>query len=87
MGPAGAHGHSLDEVLSEVELFEIASGATRHVVAADAGFRYRGSALPGDGAYPSAVVGSMTAFTSATLSAGKPPWRACSRTMASLGAM
>jgi hypothetical protein len=36
---------------------------------------------------PSAVVGSMMVLTSETLLAGKPPFWACSRTMASLGAM
>lgn len=35
----------------------------------------------------SEVVGSMTRRTCATLLAGKPPWRACSRTICSLGAM
>src|SRR5579885_3081492 len=35
----------------------------------------------------SAVVGSITVFTSATRFAGNPPWRACSRTMLSFGAM
>jgi len=33
------------------------------------------------------VVGSMTRRTCTTLLAGKPPWRACSRTISSLGAM
>ena len=37
--------------------------------------------------HPSAVVGSITLLTSDTLFAGKPPCAACSRTIASLGAM
>ncbi len=40
-----------------------------------------------DRRYRSAVVGSMIALTSATELAGKPPWRACSRTSSSFGAM
>ena len=35
----------------------------------------------------SAVVGLITAVTAETRLAGKPPWRACSRTISSLGAM
>jgi UDP-N-acetylmuramate dehydrogenase len=46
---AGAHGHSLDEVLERVELFELADDRVTTVPAAQAGFRYRGSGF-GDAA-------------------------------------
>lgn len=48
--------------------------------------RRAGRAPAGPRGY-SAVVGSIRVRTSDTLLAGKPPWRACSRTMASSGAM
>ncbi|HYU58155.1 MAG TPA: UDP-N-acetylmuramate dehydrogenase [Actinomycetota bacterium] len=53
---AGAHGHSLDEVLEHVEVFEMASGAGRSIAAGDAGFRYRGSSLPEDAVVVAATV-------------------------------
>jgi UDP-N-acetylmuramate dehydrogenase len=46
---AGAHGHSMDEVLETIEMFELASGATRSVPAREAGFGYRSSRLPDPG--------------------------------------
>ena len=46
---AGAHGHSLDEVVEEVELFDIADERVRVVPVEDADFRYRDSGLPDRG--------------------------------------
>jgi UDP-N-acetylmuramate dehydrogenase len=43
---AGAHGHSLDEVLESVEVFVTDEDRIRVLPAAEAGFRYRGSTLP-----------------------------------------
>lgn len=43
---AGAHGHSLDEVLESIEVFSLDDVETRTVPAAEAGFGYRRSALP-----------------------------------------
>jgi UDP-N-acetylmuramate dehydrogenase len=43
---AGAHGHSLDEVLESVELFLLGEGRTKVVPSEQAGFRYRHSELP-----------------------------------------
>ncbi|MDQ4005179.1 MAG: UDP-N-acetylmuramate dehydrogenase [Actinomycetota bacterium] len=45
---AGAHGHSLDEVVDTVELFDMGDERVRSVDADQAGFRYRGSGFPGD---------------------------------------
>ncbi len=53
---AGAHGHSLDEVVEQVEVFLLGAGETRIVPAADAGFVYRNSTLPGDGVVVAATV-------------------------------
>ena len=53
---AGAHGHSLDEVVDQVEVFLLGAGETRIVPAADAGFVYRNSTLPGDGVVVAATV-------------------------------
>jgi UDP-N-acetylmuramate dehydrogenase len=53
---AGAHGHSLDEVLEQIEVFSVPSGSTTAVPARDAGFRYRGSSLPEDGVVVAATV-------------------------------
>jgi UDP-N-acetylmuramate dehydrogenase len=53
---AGAHGHSVDEVVESIELFSLGDGARRTVPARDAGFVYRRSALPED-----AVVVAATA--------------------------
>ena len=49
---AGAHGHSLDEVLDSIEVFDIARAEGRAISASEAGFSYRSSALPD----PSVVV-------------------------------
>jgi UDP-N-acetylmuramate dehydrogenase len=43
---AGAHGHSLDEVLERVEVFALDRGTARDVPSAEAGFGYRASRLP-----------------------------------------
>jgi UDP-N-acetylmuramate dehydrogenase len=43
---AGAHGHSLDEVLESTEVFLVEEDRLRVVAAAEAGFQYRDSALP-----------------------------------------
>lgn len=53
---AGAHGHSLDEVVQQVEVFSLRDGSTRAVPAGEAGFRYRGSSLPDDGVVVAATV-------------------------------
>jgi UDP-N-acetylmuramate dehydrogenase len=53
---AGAHGHSLDEVVEQVEMFSLRSGSARTVPAGEAGFRYRGSALPEDAVVVAATV-------------------------------
>jgi UDP-N-acetylmuramate dehydrogenase len=45
---AGAHGHSLDEVVETVELFDLEREAVRTVEAGESGFRYRGSGFPAD---------------------------------------
>jgi UDP-N-acetylmuramate dehydrogenase len=54
---AGAHGHSLDEVMERVEVFLLGAGEMRIVPAAEAGFVYRNSTLPGDGVVVAATVG------------------------------
>jgi UDP-N-acetylmuramate dehydrogenase len=46
---AGAHGHSLDEVLESIELFDVAGESTRMIAATEAGFGYRESGLPDPG--------------------------------------
>ena len=44
---AGAHGRSMSDVLTRVEVFILdPGGGRRSIVASDAGFRYRGSELP-----------------------------------------
>jgi UDP-N-acetylmuramate dehydrogenase len=43
---AGAHGHSLDEVVESTEVFLVDDERLRVVPAEEAGFRYRDSALP-----------------------------------------
>ena len=53
---AGAHGHSLDEVVERIEIFDLAAGALRSVDAAEAGFRYRTSSLPDPGVVTAATV-------------------------------
>lgn len=46
---AGAHGHSLDEVVEAVEVFDLEEDRLRVVPVEEAGFRYRDSALPATG--------------------------------------
>src|SRR5919108_1294297 len=53
---AGAHGHSLDEVLERVEVFDVRDERTTDVPADRAGFRYRGSDLPERGVVVSATM-------------------------------
>jgi UDP-N-acetylmuramate dehydrogenase len=53
---AGAHGHSLDEVVESVELFHLDDGGPRVIRAQDAGFRYRDSTLAEDGVVIGATV-------------------------------
>jgi UDP-N-acetylmuramate dehydrogenase len=53
---AGAHGHSLDEVVESVELFDLGADRVRLVAGEDAGFRYRDSALPETGVVVAATV-------------------------------
>lgn len=53
---AGAHGRSLDEVLTSVEVFLVGEDRTRVLPAAEVGFRYRETSLP-----PGAVVLAATA--------------------------
>lgn len=43
---AGAHGHSLDEVLESIEIYAMPEGRLRVIPAAQAGLRYRDSSLP-----------------------------------------
>lgn len=44
---AGAHGGSIAEIVDSIECFVMGSGERKRVQAAEAGFVYRGSALPG----------------------------------------
>jgi UDP-N-acetylmuramate dehydrogenase len=53
---AGAHGHEMAEVLSSIDLFDLATGAPGRRSAAAAGFRYRGSALPASAVIVGATV-------------------------------
>jgi UDP-N-acetylmuramate dehydrogenase len=53
---AGAHGGELAQVLESVDLFSLGEGIPRRLPAADAGFAYRRSALPGDGIVVAATV-------------------------------
>jgi UDP-N-acetylmuramate dehydrogenase len=53
---AGAHGGELAQVLESVDLFSLGEGIPRRLAAADAGFAYRRSALPGDGVVVAATV-------------------------------
>ena len=46
---AGAHGHSLDEVVETIEVYVPHDDATSTILASEARFRYRGSELPRDG--------------------------------------
>jgi UDP-N-acetylmuramate dehydrogenase len=61
---AGAHGHSLEEVLERIEVFDLDGGRSRDVAAVEAGFDYRRSALPEH----SVVIGSTFG-----LRPGEPP--------------
>jgi len=53
---AGAHGHSLHEVVDRVEMFLLGAGESRTIPAAEAGFVYRNSALPADGVVVAAAL-------------------------------
>lgn len=53
---AGAHGHSLDEVVEEVEIFRLREGTKRWIAADDVGFAYRSSTIPEDGVVTAAAV-------------------------------
>jgi UDP-N-acetylmuramate dehydrogenase len=53
---AGAHGHELSERVVHVDVFELVEARTTRVPAAEAGFGYRGSALPDDGIVVAATV-------------------------------
>ncbi|MEX0991907.1 MAG: UDP-N-acetylmuramate dehydrogenase [Actinomycetota bacterium] len=53
---AGAHQHSMSEVVREVNVFLLGAGSLRAVPAAEAGFSYRRSGLPEDGIVVSAVL-------------------------------
>lgn len=55
---AGAHGHSLDEVVEAVEVYRMDEGRPETLTADALGFRYRGSALPPE----SVVVGATVAL-------------------------
>ncbi len=46
---AGAHGHSLHEVVERVDVFRLRTGSVQTIPAAEAGFVYRNSSLPEDG--------------------------------------
>jgi len=54
---AGAHGHSLHEVVEQVDVFRLRAGSATAIPAAEAGFVYRNSALPDDGVVVAAVLG------------------------------
>jgi UDP-N-acetylmuramate dehydrogenase len=60
---AGAHGHEIAEVLASIEVFLVGEGTLRRLAAADAGFSYRRSALPG---------GSIVTSASLALRTGTP---------------
>jgi UDP-N-acetylmuramate dehydrogenase len=53
---AGAHGHSMSEVVHHVEVFELGVGESRSVPAEGAGFVYRNSSLPADGVVVAAAL-------------------------------
>jgi UDP-N-acetylmuramate dehydrogenase len=54
---AGAHGHSLDEVVESVEVFVTGEDRVRVLPATEARFRYRGSTLPEQAVVIGATVG------------------------------
>jgi UDP-N-acetylmuramate dehydrogenase len=45
---AGAHGHSMGEVLSEIQVFRLGEARAESIRASDLGFAYRSSDLPAD---------------------------------------
>lgn len=53
---AGAHGAEVADVVESVDVFRLRAGVAEHVLAGDAGFRYRRSSLPGDGVVVAANV-------------------------------
>jgi UDP-N-acetylmuramate dehydrogenase len=55
---AGTHEHSLDEVVETVEVLTLGDGRTATVPAAEAGFRYRGTAFSDD----AVVIGATVAL-------------------------
>lgn len=55
---AGAHGHTLGEVLDQVELFRLGHARHERIPASDLGFAYRSSDLPAD----AIVVGASVAL-------------------------
>jgi len=54
---AGAHGHSLDEVVESIEVFLLSEGKKDWIDAREAGFGYRSSSLPDGGVVTAATVG------------------------------
>src|ERR1700675_1375346 len=56
---AGAHEGSMADVVDKVEIFSLGAGAPRSLSVAEAGFSYRGSALPPD----AGVIGATVALT------------------------
>src|SRR5205807_863916 len=55
---AGAHAHSLDEVVEAVEVFSVSEGTTTQLAASDVGFGYRRTELPPD----AVVIGATVAL-------------------------
>ena len=55
---AGAHGHSLHEVVETVEVLTLGDGRTATVPAGKAGFRYRGTSFSDD----TVVIGATVAL-------------------------
>jgi UDP-N-acetylmuramate dehydrogenase len=53
---AGAHGHSLDEVVESAEVFVLGEGRKQRIAAREAGFGYRSSTLPDGGVVTAATV-------------------------------
>lgn len=53
---AGAHGREMAEVLEQIEVFDLETGAPALVPAADAGFTYRSTALPDEAVVTGASV-------------------------------
>lgn len=60
---AGAHGHSLDEVLESIEVYALDQGRLRMIPAAQADLRYRDSSLPA----LSVVVGATVRLRPSTI--------------------